>query len=72
MGELDDLVGMNVKPFTRARKERRKCEHVERHNTVNYGLERSVCVNCGDVTVRDVGATGTGELFQSLAPVHQR
>lgn len=64
--------GMNVKPFTRARKERRKCEHVERHNTVNYGLERSVCVNCGDVTVRDVGATGTGELFQSLAPVHQR
>jgi hypothetical protein len=64
---------MRMKPFTRSAKaDRRRCEHPGRLTTVNYGLERSVCTFCGDLTVRDLGHSGSGELFQTLAPVHQR
>ncbi|MGA7269813.1 MAG: hypothetical protein WB239_01955 [Acidimicrobiia bacterium] len=40
------------------------CDHPERYTTVNFGLERSVCTHCGDVTVRDLGHTGSGDLFK--------
>lgn len=40
-----------------------RCPHNERLTTINFGLERSVCVECGDVTVRDRGHTGSGDLF---------
>lgn len=50
----------------------RRCDHPEHMTTVNYGLERSVCVRCGDVNVRDLGHSGSGELFQTMAPIHQR
>ena len=42
-----------------------RCEHHERLTTVNFGLERSVCMTCGDVAVRDRGHTGSGDLFSA-------
>ncbi len=64
---------MKVKPFTKTGKpDRRHCDHPERLRTVNYGLERSVCAVCREVTVRDLGHSGSGELFQGMAPIHQR
>lgn len=41
-----------------------QCDHPERYTTVNFGLERSVCTRCGEVTVRDRGHTGSGDLFK--------
>lgn len=70
----DHVLAMSINLFQRkhGRAGVSNCDHPERLKTVNYGLERNVCVRCGDVTVRDLGHSGSGELFRSLAPVHQR
>ena len=61
-------------PSPLALTERRKqhaCEHPDRISTVNFGLERQVCLECGSVRMlRDsVGESGT--LFKVPHPISQ-
>lgn len=38
----------------RNRRHRGRCTHPERIRTTNFGLERSVCADCGDMEMRNL------------------
>lgn len=51
------------------RSKRVACEHPEQLATVNFGLERSVCLHCGSVTMRRTADGKPGTLFQVPHPI---
>ena len=45
------------------------CEHTEHVSTVNFGLERIVCLGCGSVTMRKASDGKPGTLFRVPHPM---
>lgn len=59
-------------PLTLAeRRRRRLCEHPDRISTVNFGLERQVCPDCGSVRMGKAADAEPGTLFRIPHPISQ-
>ena len=63
---------MMTAPLTLTERRRRQlCEHPERISTVNFGLERQVCLECGSVRMRKAADAEPGTLFRVPHPISQ-
>ncbi len=53
------------------RRARVACEHPDRISTVNFGLERQVCLECGSIRMRKAADAKPGTLFKVPHPISQ-
>ena len=51
------------------RSKRRQCDHIEQLSTVNFGLQRMVCLDCGSITMRKTSDADPGTLFRVPHPI---
>ena len=54
-----------------ARRKQEACEHPDRISTVNFGLEREVCMVCGSVRMHKAAGAEPGTLFRVPHPISQ-
>lgn len=53
------------------RRKRELCQHSDRISTINFGLERQVCLECGSVRMRKAADAEPGTLFRVPHPISQ-
>lgn len=53
------------------RRKRQLCEHSEQISTINFGLERQVCLACGSIRMRKAADAEPGTLFKVPHPISQ-
>lgn len=53
---------MKVRPRVRNERQQSQCAHPETTVTINFGLERMLCLSCGRVEMRYLERGATGRL----------